>query len=655
MLDELLAYAGIDPHYSDAFGTPAVVSRETKIAMLAALGYDAPSEKDAQRVLARERKRAEKRRFAPSYVVTRERLEQLPQELRAQLPVEADHGYYRCEAGEGIVHVAIVPSRSFVPEGLDRRQLWGIAAQLYSLRSARNEGIGDFTDLAELARIARRSGASTVALNPLHQLHATNPKAASPYAPLTRRYLNALYIDVRSAAAEFGVALDSRDERAADGELIDYETVARVKFAAFDRIFAALVPFHPWNSSIAADPKLRMSALYEAIMERMRANDSSIYGWLQWPAELRDCRSHSVAEFAEQHAARVEFYCMLQWLADRQLARAAEAASHMTIGLYRDLAVGVDLGSADVWSDPEAFVLGLSVGAPPDPLNTLGQNWGLPPFDPRALARRGYEPFVQLLRANMRHAGALRIDHVMGLRRLFCLPRSTGGGAYVNYDFDAMLGIVSLESHRHRTLIVGEDLGTVPDGFRERTAAERVFSCRVLLFERDSDGSFRAPQAYPPDAVASTGTHDLPTLAGYWSERDVSVRERLGWEQGEALERDRAGHAQTRERLVQALIAHADLTEKDGRTLLEAGTELSGEQLTTLLVASYRYLARVRSRLVLLQAEDAIGSLDQVNVPGTVDEEPNWRRRMSVSLEDLEAHPVFSAVVQMMQSQRSSK
>ncbi len=343
---------------------------------------------------------------------------------------------------------------------------------------------------------------------------------------------------------------------------------------------------------------------------------------------------------------------MLQWLADRQLARAAQAAAPLSIGLYRDLAVGVDLSSSDVWGDPDAFVLGLSVGAPPDPLNAAGQNWGLPPLDPRVLARRGYEPFAALLRANMRHAGALRIDHVMGLRRLFCLPRATGGGAYLTYDFDAMLGIVALESHRHRCMIVGEDLGTVPEGFRERTHAARIFSCSVLFFEREGGGGFRAPQAYPHDAVASTGTHDLPTLAGYWSQADVTTRERLGWEQGEALDRDRADRAVTRERLLDALLAAGCLDAGQVRAIASAEAAIDDARLTQLLVGAYRYLARTCSGLVLLQLEDAIGSRDQVNVPGTIDEEPNWRRKLAVPLEALEAHPMFSAITQMLRDER---
>ena len=580
----------------------------------------------------------------------------MPADLRAQLPVSCDYGYYQCEGDGRSIAVVIAPERAFVPGALDARAGWGFAAQLYSLTSQRNAGIGDFTDLAELACIAARAGASAIALNPLHLLHASNPTAASPYAPLSRRYLNALYIDVRAAAQTFCVALDGLDESAARASaLVDYEAVARFKYAALDRIFEATAQHRPWASFAQADPALRTTALYETIMEHVRATDADVYGWMQWPSELRDRTSPAVRDFEAAYARRIEYYCMLQWLADRQLASAAQAASGMPIGLYRDLAVGVDLSSADVWNDPHAYVLGLSVGAPPDPLNAAGQNWGLPPLNPRVLAQRGYAQFVALLRANMRHAGALRIDHVMGLRRLFCLPRAASGGAYLNYDFDAMLGIVALESQRNRCTIVGEDLGTVPEGFRERTQAARIFSCSVLFFEREEDGRFRSRDRYPGDAVASTGTHDLPTLAGYWTERDVAVRERLRWESGDALERDRAEHAFTRERLLDALVHAGAMDEAQAAALAPLGAQLSSAQLAELLVAAYRYLAGARSRLILVQLEDAVGSDEQVNVPGTVDEEPNWRRKIGVPLEDLDTHPIVRAIVAMLHEERPAR
>jgi 4-alpha-glucanotransferase len=570
----------IDDRYADAFGNPVVVSEATMAAMRAALG-DASSS------------------ASPVRVIRADQLER-PREI----------GYYD--------DAIVVPERAYVPQALERTPVWGVAVQLYSLRSAHNDGIGDFGDLARLVTIASEAGASTVALNPLHQLDLSNPSSASPYAPLSRRYLNALYIDVHAAAAEFGVSLEGLDAQALRATpLVDYPGVAAYKLEALERCYARLRESRPWHG-VTVDPHLRDVARYEAIMEELSALDDEVYSWQQWPSELQDSRGTAVERFAAQHAVRVEFFIFLQWLADRQLASAAAAASAMPIGLYRDLAVGVDLASADVWSDPNAFALGLSVGAPPDPLNAAGQNWGLVPFHPRVLRERRYQPFIDLLRANMRHGGALRIDHVMGLRRLFCIPRALpqGGGAYVNYDFDAMLGIVALESVRNRCMIVGEDLGTVPEGFRERTAPARVFSCRVLYFERDWDGRFRSPDEYPLDAVASTGTHDLPTFGGWWRGADQPARDQL-------------------------LAAFA-----------AAGIEVDGNALTSLLVAAYRYLARSRSRLELLQLEDGIGSLDQVNVPGTIDEEPNWQRKLAVPIEALPTHSIFAAIVHALREER---
>ena len=519
-----------------------------------------------------------------------------------RLAVPREIGYYD--------DMIVVPAHGHVPEMLEREPAWGIAAQLYALRSEQDDGIGDFGDLSRLVRIANRAGASTVALNPLHQSHLTNASAASPYAPLSRRYLNVLYIDVHAAAVEFGVSLSDFDTRALrDAPLVAYEHVAAFKLEALERVFERLRERRPWSTFAAADPGLRDVARYEAIMEMLTALDPDVYGWQQWPGELQDARGAAVERFATQHAQRVEFFVFLQWLADRQLASAANAAGAMPIGLYRDLAVGVDLNSADVWSDPAAYALGLSVGAPPDPLNTAGQNWGLPPFHPRVLRERGYKPFIALLRANMRHAGALRIDHVMGLQRLFCIPRALpqGGGAYVNYDVEAMFGIVALESVRNRCMIVGEDLGTVPEGFRERMHDARFFGCRVLQFNLHDN---------PPDSVASTGTHDLPTWAAYWRDAETGTRERL-------LEAFRS-----------------------------AGIDVTDDGLTALLVAAYRYLARSLSRLVLLQLEDGVGSYDQVNVPGTVDEEPNWQRKLAVPLETLAEYPIFAAIVRALREAR---
>ena len=624
-----LDYARIDVEYVDALGAPTRTRDEGISGVLRALGYDPDGEIPS-----------DVRALQPVYVVRENDFERLPRSVRANLDAGAGCGYYDLATADGSTRVIVTPHQAYVPPQLQRQKLWGYAAQLYSLRSSKNWGIGDFGDLAKLAELAHDSGASCVALNPLHQGHLTNPAASSPYAPLSRRYLNALYIDVEAAANRCGASLSIPTfAPLRTAPLVDYIAVAIAKIAALERIYAALDERAALRAFEARDAGLRTMALYEAIMESQTARDANIYGWTQWPHELHDRNGPAVAAFERTHEERIQFYIFLQWLADEQLRHAAESAGGMSIGLYRDLAVGVDMASVDVWADPNVFALGLSVGAPPDPLNEDGQNWGLPPFHPRRLAERAYEPFIALLRANMRHAGALRIDHVMGLKRLFCLVRENpkAGGAYVNYDFEALLGIVALESLRHECMIVGEDLGTVPEGFRERINEARVFACRVLFFEREWDGRFRAPDDYTREAVASTGTHDLPTLAGLWTEAGPG---------------DHASTGLTRERLIEALSSAGVLAQGDADRLRGEGADPSIESLTALLVATYRYLGRTRSDLALVQLEDALGQREQVNVPGTVDEQPNWRRRLGVSLEEFERHPLFTAVSRAMRDER---
>ncbi|MBV8638874.1 MAG: 4-alpha-glucanotransferase [Candidatus Eremiobacteraeota bacterium] len=642
MIDELLAYAGIDDDYADAFGRRADVSVETKLAILNALGYDVSDDASAARVLRDARVADGLHSLKPVYVVREGDARSWPDPVAHILDPDTEPGYYDLEIGEDTSRAIVAPRQAYVAPGVDRARVWGASAQLYALRSKTNWGIGDFGDLQALVALTRQNGGSLIGLNPLHQLHLTNPSAASPYAPLSRRYLNALYIDVAAAAREFGVSVDDRAAAALRAsEFVDYAGVARAKLAALEQIFDAIRVDRELDAFSAREPDVRAAAVYEAIMEVFSQRDPSIRTWLQWPAELRDQQSNAVRVFAQAHERRIAFYMFLQWLADRQLAGAADVASGMAIGLYRDLAVGVDLASVDVWSDPDAYALGLSVGAPPDPLNPAGQNWGLPPLHPRALVARAYDPFIALLRANMRHAGALRIDHVMGLRRLFCIPRErpAGGGAYVKYDFEAMLGIVALESHLHRCMVIGEDLGTVPEGFRERLAPERIFSCRVLLFERD-ETSFRPPSEYPADSVASTGTHDLPTLTGWWRGADIETRERLGWIDAQAAREEQDERKRSRAALVRAL--------RDAGCL---GEEEEPDEHTVLL-AAHGFLARAGSRVVLVQLEDLLAQREQVNVPGTTTEEPNWTRKLALPIDAFETNDTFAAILRIMREER---
>jgi 4-alpha-glucanotransferase len=580
----------IDDGYTDYFGNYRAASPETKHAILAAIGADS----EQQRALE------------PVYV------------FRAGDPVpnipgvpggeRFEPGYHRHGFGGEHTTLIAVPAHAYVPKALDERKQWGIAAQLYSLRSKSNWGIGDFGDLEGMMRVAADTGAACVALNPLHALDLANPRAASPYSPLSRLFLNALYIDVPAAYATLGVsfadsgASEARVQQLRDSDLVDYEGAADVKLRALRELYErvsdrGIEPFAAFVKS--GGERLRRVAIFQALMAYFKARDPQTHGFTQWPAEFHDPGSSSVNAFAAQHAGEVRFYQFLQWLADAQFVHASRSSPAMPIGVYRDLAVGVAAGSADVWMDREAFCEGISVGAPPDALNEQGQNWGLPPLNPHVLRARAYEPFIELLRANMRNAGALRIDHVMGLMRLFCIPAGMppSEGTYVRYPFEDMLGVLALESMRNHCMIAGEDLGTVPNGFRERMAQARVFSCRVLYFEDD-------PQRYPRDAVASTGTHDLPPLRKY--------------------------------------------LEQNG----EVGGHADDETVLGVVVDTYRRLGGSPALLVLAQIEDLLLVREQVNVPGTIDEVPNWQHKVPVDMEDLERDVPFQAIAAALRETR---
>jgi 4-alpha-glucanotransferase len=376
--------------------------------------------------------------------------------------------------------------------------------------------------------------------------------------------------------------------------------------------------------------------VFEALHEYFMS-EGMPFSWHAWPAAMRDPHSAEVAEFARAHAQRVDFFQYLQWEADRQLGAAAKAGHEagLAVGFYRDLAVGVDPHGAEAWADQELIAPGAAIGAPPDPLSRAGQNWGLAPINPLVLRRRGFAPLVAALRANMRHAGILRIDHVMGLQRLYCVP--AGGpataGAYVSYPFGDLLRLVALESRRNECAIVGEDLGTVPDGFRDTMRAANALSYRVVVFERRDDASFAPPHDYPPLAAASAATHDLATLKGFWLGRDIEWRQRLGIYPDEAAAMTEASERRRdRHLLLDALATEGLLPrERFGEFLASDVPSYTPE----LGEAIHVFLARSHARLMLVQLEDAAGEIEQANLPGTSDSHPNWRRRLSVRLEPL--------------------
>ena len=572
-------------------------------------------------------------------------------------------------------------------------RVWGLALQLYAVRSARNWGIGDFTDLAGACEAAGALGADVVGINPLHALFAHEPESASPYSPSSRLFLNPLYIDVDAAAERDAVGADPAadpgegrgDERgggsestsgqpdenalraARDGELVDYEAVAELKRRAFETLWSRFTSRHRERGTTRerafdafrereGEPLARF-ALFEALRESLHERGEVAGDWRQWPEPLRSPESPTVLAFAARHAERIDFHAWLQWLAAEQLDAAAARAEEagLSVGLYRDLAVGIAAGGSDGWADQARFASGIHVGAPPDDFSANGQDWGLPPFDPRALARAGYAPFANILRANMRAAGALRIDHVMGLARLFWIPTGSSPteGAYVDYPLTDLLAVVALESRRAGCIVIGEDLGTVPEGFREALAAAGVLSYKLMYFEKhyEGDQSFRLPEQYPPQSLVGADTHDLPTLRGFWSGVDLALRESLDlFPEPDMHDAQQRARSEDRERLLHALARAGVLP--DGLDPARPDDAIMDE---VLVQAVHRFLAMTRSRLLIANVEDLLGQIEQMNLPGTDrDLYPNWRRRLPVALEDWEGHGPLVTGARAMSSERTS-
>ncbi|MFT4266007.1 MAG: 4-alpha-glucanotransferase [Xenophilus sp.] len=592
-----------------------------------------------------------------------ERIERL-HPLAAELPP----GYHRLtlEGEPGHLLLIAAPEHCHLPPEGERS--WGIAVQLYALRSDRQWGMGDFSDLAALVPVAAQLGAQAIGLNPLHALFLDDPGQCSPYSPSSRRHLNALYIDVEALpefaaceAARRHVAEPAFQQRLAAlraSEFVNHPGVAAAKLevlALLHRHFSegadagraeAFAAFRA-----ARGEALQRQALFDALYAHFRRQDAAAWGWPAWPPEYHDPDSPAVAGFARTQAPQVAFYAWLQWVADEQLqavaARCREAG--LRIGLYQDLAVSVDRHGADAWSARAVLAAQASVGAPPDALGPLGQDWGLPPLAPERLRESGYRLFIDSLRACMRGAGALRIDHVMGLTRLFCMPpgATPAEGAYVHYPAEEMLSIVALESQRHGCVVIGEDLGTVADATRALLARFRLLSYRLLYFERHG-GGFKRPGEYPQDALAAIGTHDLATLQGWWAGADLHTRVRLG-----LLPNAHAGWQQLHERAAERVQLMAALDE-EGLQGLEGAARALGEGTlgTATAAAIHAYLARAPARLMMVQAEDLLAQQAQANVPGTVDEHPNWRRRLALPADRWLADARVQAIAAAVRAER---
>lgn len=534
---------------------------------------------------------------------------------------------------------------------------WGFSVQLYGLCSSDNWGIGDFGDLRRLVEEAARLGANAIQLNPLHALFLQRPNHISPYAPSSRIFLNALYIDVEETpdfaeceGARARLAEPAFQEslvRLRTKSLVDYPGVAAKKLPILRLLYRNFRDRHLELGTSAralafkdfvADGGERLNnfAVFEALSTRFASTGNST--WQSWPVEFRNPRNAAVQNFAHDHSEDVGFALYLQWIAAEQLHRAADLAKSlgMTIGLIADLAVGAEASGADAWCDQDLIAFGAELGAPPDQFNADGQCWGVPPWRPQALRNRGYQPFIDLLRGSMSWAGGLRIDHVMGLERQFWVPRGCPGrdGGYVAFPFGELSSVLAQESVRHRCLVIGEDLGTVPEGFRDRLARAQILSTRVLYFERESDGRYRPPDAYPLLSVAHAGTHDLPPIEGYLAGSDIDARKRIGLYR--RREDEAAARAARNDDVARLSDALAPVNEGAMATPTNARD------------AIHRFLAKSGSGLALIQIEDAVGQADQANLPGTIDEYPNWRRKYAFAVDELAETVAFKHLADIM-------
>lgn len=527
-----------------------------------------------------------------------------------------------------------------LPSFLEQSRVWGITCQLYGLRSRRNWGIGDFEDLAQLCELAADQGADFVGVNPLHSLFLAEAGRCSPFSPSHRRFLNPLYIAVDQLQGCAGQE-PHRLEELRQAPLLDYEAVAQEKMFALRRIWESSASRVPAAFVEEGGEALRLHALFEALSAHLTGKGRG-GGWHAWPDAYRHPDSVQVQAFEAERGDDVSFYVWLQWIADQQLREAARRASDagMRIGLYLDLAVGTAPDGSETWSDRALTVVGAEIGAPPDMFNPAGQSWGLAPTSPRALEERDFQPLRHSYDAILRHAGALRIDHAMSLYRLYWIPEgfTAAEGGYVLYPMKGMLRSLSDASRKAQAIIIGEDLGVVPAGFRKAMQESNLLGYRLFFFERDECG-FVPPEEWPSSALACVGSHDTATLAGWWKGRDIDVRYALGLLDAKGRRKQQEEREQERQEAINLI-----------RSRL--GREVGKDYGPEVAAAIHALVATTPCRLMAVQLEDLLGLEEQPNLPGTIAGHPNWRRRLPVALEDLEDHPHFRAVVAAVAAER---
>ncbi len=593
------------------------------------------------------------------------------------LPANVGLGYHKVRLtlrdsrreANALQRFIVTPERCTpIDDVLGGRRSFGLCVNLYTIRSRRNWGIGDFGDLEELCRWAGRNGGAFVALNPLHALRNVGWDI-SAYTPISRLYKNAIYLDP-TAVPELARCRKAREEveslekegrlRALrDANYIDYEQTWTLKLRVLRMLHRTFLA-EPSDDSAqrhrdflsyveTSGHSLRRFATFMAL-ETHLADQGFPRDWRQWPAEFRDPEGAAVQHFADTHAEEIGFWEYVQFELDRQLRQVTSEAAEagMAIGLYQDLALGSSVSGVDAWSNQDLFVEGASVGSPPDDYSSTGQEWGFPPVNPHRLEQQRFDYWIQLVRGAFAHSGALRIDHVMGLYRQFWIPQGRGEGAYVAYPSDALMGILALESRRHGAIVIGEDLGTVPPGFSDVLARRNILSCRVLYFEREPDGAFRRSNQYSDRALVTNTTHDHPPLACFWQGRDLELRRSVNHiPDDDALQEAWNERRQARVKLIE-LLAEEGL-------LPDAGADPADVSVESLCIALHEFLFRTPAPLAGIMLDDLSQETEPVNIPGVgMDRYPVWSRKMRRTLKELQHDLIIQGILASAQESRGT-
>lgn len=677
-LERLAAKLGILASYRDFDGAERIASPDTLRALTAAMGFPSETDRRASHQLQaldedRERELGPAERIArsgqPISVPVRGPVEwRLFRDGDGRAGAEESIAEGRAEARialdalpSGIYVIAygatgsdcetvliVAPERApSLRDIAGRDRLWGMTAALYGLNSSRNLGIGDFEDLAGAATGLARHGAAYLGVNPVHAIGAGSNETISPYSPTSRVFLSPRHI-AADAVPDLAASEAARRNLESDAQLfgapigaehVDYETVLPRIEALQEALFAGFTSlpetaprrhaFREYQS--AAGPDLARFASFETACE-LHGPDSRA-----WPEAIHGLSGPALEKFSDRHSNRLAFHAWRQWIADQQLSDAARRAKEagMALGLYLDLAVGARLGGAEAWMESAAIADGISLGAPPDALGPAGQRWNLAAYSPHGLRRERYRPFVKVLRATMRHAGLVRIDHVIGLARSFWIPTDGTPGGYVRYPDEALLAIVAIEAERVGTVVVGEDLGLVPDGFRDQLRQAGLYSYSVMQFEKDADGAFARPSEYEPQSLATFGTHDTPTLRGYETGRDIDWWQELDWIAPE----DAAAAKSARKTDIAGLRALNKPVAND------RDADRPPAPLSTIVHSA---LAGSTASIVAVQLDDALGETEAQNLPGTTAAHPNWSRRCAVPVDELAEHAGIGELASLM-------